>query len=82
MVESRGLGRRLWLLTALSRAKSLTKPHSRLGLARPKQARLPALGRARHITTNNKRANLDQSTCLTGEGLRATHLDIKYLTVE
>ena len=45
MVESRGLGRGLWLLTALSRAKSLTKPHARLGLAR-----LPALGRAMHIT--------------------------------
>ena len=34
------------------------------------------------VTANNKRANLDQSTCLTGEGLRATHLDIKCLTVE
>ena len=47
MVESRGLGRRLWLLTALSQAKSLTKPHVRLGLAR-----LPALGQAMHITTH------------------------------
>jgi len=34
------------------------------------------------VTANNKRANLDQSTYLTGEGLRATHLDIKCLTVD